>query len=159
SHSALLFSILIPLVGAFFIGVGAAGPRRVAALAAFANFFLILWLFIGYPAGFSGGYQYVCTWPLFPAFGLNFNLVSDCLSMTMLLLSTMVTLAAIWACPKVEKNEHLFFACVLLISAGVIGAFASVDMFFFYAFHELALIPTFLLIGIWGSGDRQAAAW
>ncbi len=47
----------------------------------------------------------------------------------------------------------------MLISAGVVGAFASTDVLVFYAFHELALIPTFLLIGIWGSGDRQAAAW
>jgi NADH-quinone oxidoreductase subunit M len=47
----------------------------------------------------------------------------------------------------------------LFISAGTIGAFASIDLFFFYAFHELALIPTFLLIGIWGSGNRVAAAW
>ena len=39
------------------------------------------------------------------------------------------------------------------------GAFASLDLFFFYAFHELALIPTFLLIGIWGTGNRHAAAW
>src|SRR6476660_3045380 len=39
------------------------------------------------------------------------------------------------------------------------GAFASLDLFFFYCFHELALIPTFLLIGIWGSGNRQLAAW
>jgi NADH-quinone oxidoreductase subunit M len=46
-----------------------------------------------------------------------------------------------------------------LISGGAIGAFASIDLFFFYAFHELALIPTFLLIGIWGSGNRVAAAW
>src|SRR5207253_10156671 len=45
------------------------------------------------------------------------------------------------------------------ISGGAIGAFASIDLFFFYAFHELALIPTFLLIGIWGSGNRVAAAW
>ena len=40
----------------------------------------------------------------------------------------------------------------------MIGAFSSLDLFFFYAFHELALIPTFLLIGIWGSGNRVAAA-
>src|SRR5437667_162235 len=52
-----------------------------------------------------------------------------------------------------------FYACLLLISGGAIGAFASLDLFFFYAFHELALIPTFLLIGIWGSGNRSAAAW
>ena len=45
------------------------------------------------------------------------------------------------------------------IASGAIGAFASLDLFFFYAFHELALIPTFLLIGIWGSGNRFAAAW
>jgi NADH-quinone oxidoreductase subunit M len=53
----------------------------------------------------------------------------------------------------------MFYACLLLISAGAIGAFASIDLFFFYAFHELALIPTFLLIGIWGSGERQRIAW
>jgi NADH-quinone oxidoreductase subunit M len=41
----------------------------------------------------------------------------------------------------------------------VIGAFSSLDVLFLYSFHELALIPTFILIGIWGSGDRQAAAW
>src|SRR5205085_9747707 len=52
-----------------------------------------------------------------------------------------------------------FYACLLFISSGAIGAFASIDLFFFYAFHELALIPTFLLIGIWGSGNRVAAAW
>ncbi|MFN9939725.1 MAG: proton-conducting transporter membrane subunit, partial [bacterium] len=53
----------------------------------------------------------------------------------------------------------MFYACLLFISAGAIGAFASIDLFFFYAFHELALIPTFLLIGIWGSGERQRIAW
>jgi NADH-quinone oxidoreductase subunit M len=47
----------------------------------------------------------------------------------------------------------------MLIAAGAAGAFASLDLFFFYAFHELALIPTFLMIGIWGTGNRQAAAW
>ena len=41
------------------------------------------------------------------------------------------------------------------LPAGAIGAFASLDLFFFYAFHELALIPTFLLIGIWGSGQSS----
>jgi len=59
----------------------------------------------------------------------------------------------------VEKFAGMFYACLLLISAGAIGAFASIDLFFFYAFHELALIPTFLLIGIWGSGERQRIAW
>ena len=77
----------------------------------------------------------------------------------MLLLSTAVTLAAVCMTRTPPKNGNWFYASLLFISAGAIGAFASVDAFFFYMFHELALIPTFLLIGIWGSGDRQAAAW
>ena len=64
-----------------------------------------------------------------------------------------------WLAPKVDEGEHRYYACILLIAAGAAGAFASLDLFFFYAFHELALIPTFLMIGIWGSGNRQSAAW
>ena len=60
---------------------------------------------------------------------------------------------------EIEKSRARFYACLLFIAGGAIGAFASLDLFFFYAFHELALIPTFLLIGIWGSGNRSAAAW
>src|SRR3982750_3478239 len=77
----------------------------------------------------------------------------------MILLATIVTLAAVWFTGTIEKYETAFYACVLFISGGAIGAFAALDLFFFYAFHELALIPTFLLIGIWGSGNRIAAAW
>jgi NADH-quinone oxidoreductase subunit M len=77
----------------------------------------------------------------------------------MILLATIVTLAAVWFTGTVEKYENAFYACLLFISGGAIGAFASIDLFFFYAFHEVALIPTFLLIGIWGSGNRVAAAW
>src|SRR5207237_1556191 len=60
---------------------------------------------------------------------------------------------------EIAEHRNAFYACLLFISAGAIGAFASLDLFFFYAFHELALIPTFLLIGIWGTGNRQTAAW
>src|SRR5262249_40295145 len=70
-----------------------------------------------------------------------------------------VTVAAIWFARKIDHHERAFYGCLLFISGGAIGAFASLDLFFFYAFHELALIPTFLLIGIWGTGDRVRAAW
>jgi NADH-quinone oxidoreductase subunit M len=83
----------------------------------------------------------------------------DGLSLIMVLLAAIVTVAAIWFTDKIDKYEHAFYACLLLISGGAIGAFASLDLFFFYAFHELALIPTFLLIGIWGNDNRSAAAW
>ena len=94
-----------------------------------------------------------------PSLGIHFTLGADGLSVAMLLLSTAVTLAAVCITRTPPKNGNWFYASLLFISAGAIGAFASVDAFFFYMFHELALIPTFLLIGIWGSGDRQAAAW
>ena len=68
----------------------------------------------------------------------------------MILLATIVTLAAVWFTGTIERYENAFYACLLFVSGGAIGAFASIDLFFFYAFHELALIPTFLLIGIWG---------
>ena len=77
----------------------------------------------------------------------------------MVLLTAIVTLAAVWFTGEITRIENAFYACLLFISAGAMGAFASLDLFFFYAFHELALIPTFLLIGIWGSGERYAAAW
>jgi len=77
----------------------------------------------------------------------------------MILLATIVTLTAVWFTGTIERYENAFYACLLFVSGGAIGAFASIDLFFFYAFHELALIPTFLLIGIWGSGNRVAAAW
>src|SRR2546429_32409 len=73
--------------------------------------------------------------------------------------ASILTFAAVWFAGTIERYENAFYACLLFISGGAIGAFASIDLFFFYAFHELALIPTFLLIGIWGSGNRVAAAW
>jgi NADH-quinone oxidoreductase subunit M len=71
----------------------------------------------------------------------------------------LVTFAAVWLSPRIDRRENVFYASLLFIAAGAAGAFAAQDIFFFYAFHELALIPTFLLIGIWGSGERYSAAW
>src|SRR5947208_16054820 len=77
----------------------------------------------------------------------------------MILLGAIVLLAAVWFTAEIGHHENAFYACLLLIAGGAIGAFASLDLFFFYGFHELAFIPTFLLIGIWGTGNRQLAAW
>jgi NADH-quinone oxidoreductase subunit M len=135
-----------------------AAPRRLSLFGAGANLLLSLYLLASYNFEI-GGFQFVSENALFPAYGISFSLGADGLSMAMLLLATLVTFAAVWVTPKVEKFAGMFYACLLLISAGAIGAFASIDLFFFYAFHELALIPTFLLIGIWGSGERQRIAW
>jgi NADH-quinone oxidoreductase subunit M len=57
------------------------------------------------------------------------------------------------------KRPKEYFICLLLVGLGGLGAFLSVDLFYFFSFHEVALIPSFLLIGIWGQGDRTGAAW
>ena len=153
----LLFIVFCPLLAALVILLGA--PARAMAMGAAA---LTLLASIAAFAGFDGadkGFSYVTSVPISAEWRLNFTLGVDGLSLIMVLLTAIVMLAAVWFTAKVEKHEHSFYACLLFIAAGAIGAFASLDLFFFYAFHELALIPTFLLIGIWGSGNRYTAAW
>ena len=149
--------IFLPIVAALAILLGAPA-RKTAFGAAIAEFLLTLCAFLSYDK-VKGGFQFLSVSPIVPEWKLNYAVGADGLSLVMLLLTGIVTLAAIWVTPKIEKRENLFYACVLLITAGAAGAFASTDLFFFYAFHELALIPTFLLIGLWGTGERYTAAW
>lgn len=153
----LILTILLPLAASLLIMVGA-DPRRTALGAAVANLAASLVLFFAYDR-IDGGWQFLSEWKILPKLGINMTLGADGLTLTMLLLATLVTVSALWVAPKVGKHEGLYYISLLFISAGVIGAFASLDVLFLYSFHELALIPTFLMIGIWGSGDRQAAAW
>ena len=83
----------------------------------------------------------------------------DGMSLIMVLLSVMVLLTAVLAGKAPEGRQKLYYSSILLIGAGGLGAFLSTDLFFFYAFHELALIPTFLMIGMLGTGERKEAAW
>jgi len=153
----VLFTIFCPIVAAILIMAGA--PARKTALAASVlTFSAALFLFVSCGYGRSD-FQHVTSFAISPEWRLSFTTGIDGLSLIMVLLATIVTLAAVWFAGAIDKYENAFYACLLFISGGAIGAFASIDLFFFYAFHELALIPTFLLIGIWGSGNRVAAAW
>ena len=154
--SPLLCLVILPIAGAILIIAGTQA-RQTAVVASMLNFLASLIIFgLCQP---TEGYQFVSSYPVVPSLGIHFTLGADGLSVAVLLMSTAVTLAAVCVARTPPKNGNWFYASLLLISAGAIGAFASLDTFFFYMFHELALIPTFLLIGIWGSGDRQAAAW
>jgi NADH-quinone oxidoreductase subunit M len=155
--TVLALIILLPILNALAIMLGAPG-KKSAMVASSAQLVLTLLAVFGYDRA-VGGHQYRSHWDVAPEWGLSLSFGSDGLSLVMLLLTAVVTFAAVWVSPRIEKREGLFFACLLLIDAGAAGAFASLDLVFFYAFHELALIPTFLLIGIWGHGERQAAAW
>jgi NADH-quinone oxidoreductase subunit M len=154
SESLMPLLLLIPLIAAILVLCGAPA-RKTSLWAAAANLFLAL--------GLTAAYRLPYAYTLFdvvPGLDLKFLIGLDGLSLTMVLLTVLVTMSAIWVSPKVAHGENAFYACLLFISAGALGAFISFDLFFFYAFHVLALIPTFLLIGIWGHGEhRVAAAW
>ncbi len=153
----VLFIIFCPIVAAILIMIGAPA-RRTALTACVLTFATTLLLLASFQLG-QRDFQQVTSVSIAPEWHLSFTIGIDGLSLAMVLLAGIVTLAAVWFTGKIDKYENAFYACLLFISGGAIGAFASIDLFFFYAFHELALIPTFLLIGIWGSGNRSAAAW
>jgi NADH-quinone oxidoreductase subunit M len=153
----LFFIVFAPLLAALLILSGA--PARLTALIGAAATMMATLVALGLYQPGGARYQFVSSIAINQTWGFGFTLGADGLSLVMLLLAAIVLLCAVWFTPPVEKSEPLFYACLLFIAAGAIGAFASLDLFFFYAFHELALIPTFLLIGIWGSGNRYAAAW
>jgi NADH-quinone oxidoreductase subunit M len=153
----LLLVIFCPIVAAIVIMAGA--PARKTALVASVLTLAITLLLLASFQGSQRDFQNVTSLSLSPEWHLSFTTGVDGLSMVMVLLAAIVTMAAVWFTGEIDRHKNAFYACLLLISGGAIGAFASIDLFFFYAFHELALIPTFLLIGIWGSGNRTAAAW
>jgi NADH-quinone oxidoreductase subunit M len=153
----LLLLIFTPIAAACFIMLGLPA-RRTALAASLLTLLTSVLIYQTFDASRSG-FQFVRTFPISPDLRLSFALGLDGLSLIMVLLAAVILLAAVGFTGKIERHENAFYACLLLIAGGAIGAFASLDLFFFYAFHELALIPTFLLIGIWGSGNRRAAAW
>jgi NADH-quinone oxidoreductase subunit M len=150
----LLLIVFSPVIAAILIVCGAP-PRKTAMIAAGAIFLFSISLLSQF-AWWQTGFQFVTSSTISADLGIHFATGVDGLSLTLVLLTSVVTLAAVWFAERVEPG---FYACLLLISAGALGAFCSLDLIFFYAFHELALIPTFLLIGIWGTGNRSAAAW
>ena len=153
----ILLITFAPIIAAMLIMLGL--PARITALA--GSVLTLLLTVLEYFRFHSNGhgFQDIHSLPISGDLRLNFSLGIDGLSIVMVLLAAIVLLAAVWFTGEVKHQENEFYACLLFIAGGAIGAFASLDLFFFYAFHELALIPTFLLIGIWGSGNRRAAAW
>lgn len=159
--------VFLPLIAALAIGFGA--PSRAIAVGASAfTLLLSLVLAIQFNTNVEGnaGIQFESVHPLlamdgFPKLSLSFGL--DGISLVLLLLSTIVMFAAILAAPKegaIAGSPRLYYLSLLLIGGGAIGAFCATDLFFLYAFHELALIPTFLMIGIFGKGEnRVRTAW
>jgi NADH-quinone oxidoreductase subunit M len=90
---------------------------------------------------------------------VNYALGTDGLSMPMIILNALLTFLAVIGSWHIEKRIKFYMAMLLILETGVMGVFASFDLFLFILFWEVELIPMFLLIGIWGGVRREYAAW
>ena len=90
--------------------------------------------------------------------GLKFGL--NGISLPLFVLAGLVGLAAgLYAIQSTAERLKIYLMLLLIMQAGLMGVFASVDVFFFYLFHELALIPTFIMVGVWGGPGRDNASY
>jgi NADH-quinone oxidoreductase subunit M len=154
--SPLEIIILLPILAALAVWLGA--PARSTSLAAsLAGLALSLVLAMQYQSHPGGGMAFTSAHTVLTHPHIQFAVGADGLSLMMALLTTLITSAALWS---IVDKERIYYIASLLISAGALGAFLTTDIFFIYAFHELALIPTLLMIALHGHGeDRRAVAW
>lgn len=162
--NALLLQLAIatPLVAALAIGLGL--PKRFSTKLAAVAFILpaaiALWLWSQFPSADGASYHFVSnTNTGLQAFGLSLKLGLNGIALPMFALAGIVGLAAgLYALRSGAERLKLYLLLLLVMQGGLLGTFASIDIFFFYFFHELALIPTFIMVGIWGGRDRNYAA-
>lgn len=154
----LALLVFLPLIALLALLLGAPA-RRTAIAAAIGNLAVGLYVTIFYAVTTNqcGCLDFSIPVLAKPAIHLAFSV--DGMSTVLILLTVLVTLAAVLSGKAPQGREMLYYGSSLIISAGALGAFASTDLFFFFAFHELALIPTFLMIGLLGRGERAVIAW
>ena len=153
----LFFIVMLPLFAGLVVGVipgdrtsairgvtlGASGLTALLALVAFCSF------------DPDGGLQFETEWTWVESLGLKFYLAADGINIGIIFMGAVVAFAAVCCAGDVTHQIKEFYFLLNLMICGILGAFASMDLFFFYFFHELALVPTFIMIGVWGRGQNR----
>ncbi len=106
----------------------------------------------------AGGIQMVTTYELLPEMGINVTLGVDGWGTSLLLLTGLIIFGGSFASWTVERRARDFYVMLLVLVTGVYGVFVSLDLFVFFLFYEIAVLPMYLLIGIWGSPGKVADA-
>ncbi|MBK9167436.1 MAG: NADH-quinone oxidoreductase subunit M [Bryobacterales bacterium] len=146
---------LAPLFGFFLILFL---PRNNPALIRQVTLLLSLVIFAG-SLGLLSGTQPDTNVPWIPDFNINFHLSIDGLSIWLVLLSTLLTpIAVLISWKYIDHRVKEYHALLFLLEFGVIGVFVAMDLFLFYVFWEVSLVPMYLLVGIWGHERRIYAA-
>lgn len=94
----------------------------------------------------------------FPSFNIGYVIGVDGISVSMILLTGIIIFTGVFASWRVDYLSREFFISLILLSGGVFGFFISLDLFTMFLFYEVAVLPMYLLIGIWGSGKKEYAA-
>lgn len=158
----LLGSIIVPALVSIFLFLGLIDKDDLAKQLAFIGF--------GFPCiagivlfiNFDGAQEGYCFEILYEEMGLQelgitFHLGLNGVSSPLFAMAGIVGLAAgLAAIGSRAERIKLYLALLCIMQSGLMGLFASVDLFFYYLFHEFALIPTFVMIGLWGSRDRRS---
>ena len=131
--------------------------RAIAVLATFISMVLAIKMFIqftGAPVD-ADGYRFVQQIPWVESLGISYHVGVDGINVGLILMGAIVAFAATLCSWEIQKREKEFYILLLIMAGGILGAFASLDLFFFYFLHELALVPTFIMIGVWGRGEKK----
>ncbi len=160
----LQLTVFLPIVfGGALLLLGPAREALVRRLALTGFLFpalVAIFLWIGFSPDEETGYAYLSDLPLGLEFlGISLQLGLNGISLPLFVLAGVVGFAAgFYALHSGAARLREYLALLLIMQGGLMGVFASVDVFFFYFFHEVALIPTFIMIGIWGGRERHYAA-
>ena len=132
--------------------------RVVGNLFGALGFLVSLPLFLHFPAG-SGGFEFreVAEW--IPSIGANYSLGVDGISLLLVMLTTFLGMIAIFSSwGAVQQRTKEYYILLLLLQTGILGVFLALDLFLFYVFWEVMLVPMYFLIAVWGSDRRLYAA-
>ncbi len=158
----LTLIVFTPLIGAFALflvpRMFEGAHKHFALLVSLVPLALCGGLCFAFPYG-EPGYPIQVLEPWIPALGVDFRLGVDGMSLVLVVLTALLTtlsIAASFEAIKDREKEYYFF--LLLLETGMIGAFVALDLFLFYLFFELLLVPMYFLIGVWGGKQRIYAS-
>src|SRR5215218_3224493 len=107
----------------------------------------------------QGGMQFLEDLPWIPVIGARYQMGADGVAVLLIVLTTLLgVIACLSSWKYIQKREKEYYVLLLLLQTAVVGVFASMDLFLFYLFFEVSLVPMYFLIGIWGGENRLYAA-
>ncbi len=154
----LAWTIYISFLGALtllVVKMPASAARLIALVTAVAGLFVTI---AGFAELKTGLMVQIARAPWIPSLGIEYHLAADGISLTLLLLTGIVAIAGVLFSWNIDRRAREFFAFYLALIGGVYGVFLSADLFLLFVFYEIAIIPKYFLIAIWGSTQREYAA-